>query len=809
MEKSGKALADGSCPATKVIRFFKPHDRLLEQRLNRNFHWNENLLPDSLISKDKKNVLSMPEEIHQAPGTADPHAKRILKRFLASKACDWFRFFNFCTVLALVKFMDPVLRPFQLLRRRITRPIPRETNWSPGISIIIPERGGVAMLTECLESLFVAIKPLHEPSEVIVVVNGFSLADYKDIENRFRNVRWIHSKSPLGFSSAIRKGVKAAHYDWVYLLNNDMVLAPDVLEEVMKWRAPRVFSIGSQIFFKDPAKRRLETGWTDMKLTPDCVKIYEIEPEDQAMVRGGLYSGGGSSLFRKQLLEVLLPMRDPYHPFYWEDAEWGFRAWKRGYEVLFCPLSKVWHHHRGTVSKYYEKGEIDRIFERNRIQFQLRNLPDSCSIIRMAQKLSGLDRFSRREITGFKNSIRLLKAQIEIKLYPYKNAPMDYIRRKFYTTPLIGVSDKKSMIAVSPFGVFPPTHGGAVRMHHLFIELGKKYNLILLSDEQDLYGETSLKYFKPFSAVHLIGGRKENIRDRSNRTARIQNHSHAKMQHELHRLIHCYHPDFIHIEYIECAALINKGKRGIRWGIDLQDVLLSDCVADAPTPEDRYEISLINRFDAVFACSREDFDLLPSNNKYLAPNGARLGLTYKSSAGKKELLFMGPFRYPPNLDGIISYLECVHPELRRRIPDVCLSILGGHDANIMAKKYDCFAQEGVEVFDYVEDVQPWIEKCALTINPQFNTRGSSVKLIQSITAGRICITTEEGARGFIDAGFPSLMVCKSMDDFVDTLESLLLEESLRLSLEKPPMDMLDKFSWAHTGEIIHHVYQEL
>src|SRR5207247_11422867 len=61
-----------------------------------------------------------------------------------------------------------------------------------------------------------------------------------------------------------------------------------------------------------------------------------------------------------------------YAPFYWEDVEWGVLAWRHGYEVLFCPRSNVLHAHRSTNLKFFSREEIDRIFMRNRLRFQLR-----------------------------------------------------------------------------------------------------------------------------------------------------------------------------------------------------------------------------------------------------------------------------------------------------------------------------------------------------------------------------------------------------------------------------------------------------
>jgi len=59
---------------------------------------------------------------------------------------------------------------------------------------------------------------------------------YEDLTQEFQ-AHWIFQSKPLWFIEAVALGVGAAKYDWVYLLNTDMVLDPAALREVAKWRA--------------------------------------------------------------------------------------------------------------------------------------------------------------------------------------------------------------------------------------------------------------------------------------------------------------------------------------------------------------------------------------------------------------------------------------------------------------------------------------------------------------------------------------------------------------------------------------------
>src|SRR5438094_5224959 len=124
---------------------------------------------------------------------------------------------------------------------------------------------------------------------------------YHDLTQEFQS-DWTFRSNPLWFIEAVALGVRVAKYDWVYLLNSDMVVDPAALREAAKWRSPSVFAIASQIYFQDPARRREETGWTGIRNAGGLVEIFDSQPKDDLNVRDHLYSGGGSSLFRRDLL---------------------------------------------------------------------------------------------------------------------------------------------------------------------------------------------------------------------------------------------------------------------------------------------------------------------------------------------------------------------------------------------------------------------------------------------------------------------------------------------------------------------------
>lgn len=245
---------------------------------------------------------------------------------------------------------------------------------SDSLSVVVPERGSPDMLDECLTSLRRALGVIAGTAEVIVVVNGMrTMADYSGVRRRHSGYRFLFDNRPLGFSSAISRALRSVTSGWTYLLNSDALMEEEALSEALRHRATDVFSVASRIVARHGGPSK-ETNYTAIQLIDGLVSLIELEPPPGVEVAEHAYSGGGSSLFQTCLLRSLARRTKCYDPFYWEDAEWGVAARSLGLRSLFAPGSRVQHIGRATVSRFYRASEVERIFERNRIQFQLRCL---------------------------------------------------------------------------------------------------------------------------------------------------------------------------------------------------------------------------------------------------------------------------------------------------------------------------------------------------------------------------------------------------------------------------------------------------
>ena len=662
-----------------------------------------------------------------------------------------------------------------------------------GISVVVPGRTNPALLAECLRSAVAACRLLAEPSEIlVVVVNGSAAADYEPLRADVPTVRWLYFPHDLGHSGAIQAGVHAARFEWVYLLDSDMVLHPRALREVVGWRAPRVFAIASQIIFADPPARPAKTGWADLRKENGLIEIFERTPEDDRTVRGNLYAGSGSSLFQKPLLQRFMGKLDPYSPFFWEDAEWGARAQRFGYDVLFCPASRARHRHGTTTGRLDDLSEVERIFARNRILFHLRNLDRLIDRDALFRQMLAIDRRSFLELMRPRRLLGILRARVELAKNGIDDSVLAYATAARFLRPP-AARERPRVLAVSPYAMLPPKHGSAVRTMNLLREIARTHDVILVSDEPGSYDKLGEPDLEGIFALHPVGGRVEIETEAGVRIDRIRSHSHRLLREMVHKRIACDAPAIVQVEHVELSALVTQGKGGVPWCLHLQDVLIAGDGSEA----DRLERNLTGLHDAVVACSEEDAALIDHPVTLVLPACAHLDpAAYTPSPPEPSLLFLGPFRYPPNLIGIRAFLEQVWPRLLDEVPDAQLDIFGGDEGVAIAARERCFCQPRVRVRPFVANPRAALDACALTINPIRGNRGSAVKVIESLAAGRICVSTVEGARGFRSAGFRSLVEVPSVAEMLVPLRRLLRDTPARHALEPADEDVLAGFSWA-------------
>jgi O-antigen biosynthesis protein len=208
-----------------------------------------------------------------------------------------------------------------------------------------------------------------EASEIIFADDcspDSSVSYISELQKKYPKIRIITHKTNIGFGANSNDAVNNATGDYVVLLNSDILPHRDYISSSLKYFDKKdIFGVGfceignenwSKIFWKD-GYLQYDRGF----------------PVDKIHISGWL-SGGGSIIDKQKFLK-LGGFDKVYAPFYSEDVDLGFRAWKSGYTLLWNPKSLIEHKHESTMSKF-PKRHLDYVKERNRLLTVWRNISD-------------------------------------------------------------------------------------------------------------------------------------------------------------------------------------------------------------------------------------------------------------------------------------------------------------------------------------------------------------------------------------------------------------------------------------------------
>jgi GT2 family glycosyltransferase len=193
-------------------------------------------------------------------------------------------------------------------------------------------------------------------------------------------LRWVRNETNAGFSVACNKGIATAQYPLVFLLNNDVEIAEDAIAPLAEGFADtNVFAVHCRVFELESG-RECGTGKVG-SFARGFIRVhqsYAATDDAKGTVGQPLYSmfaGGGSAMFDRRKFLSIGGFECLLSPFYWEDVELSYRAWKRGYTVLYEPRSVARHRVSSTISKLNQR-PVRMIEQRNRIIYHWIHLQD-------------------------------------------------------------------------------------------------------------------------------------------------------------------------------------------------------------------------------------------------------------------------------------------------------------------------------------------------------------------------------------------------------------------------------------------------
>ena len=658
------------------------------------------------------------------------------------------------------------------------------------VSVVIPTWNGREHLARTLPSVVAALAG-SEQHEVLVIDNASDDGTAEFLADAFPSVRLVELGSNLGFGRACNAGFSLARHDIVVLLNNDMRVEPDFLQPLVDgFQDTRVFSVTSQIHFEDAAKEREETGLTAGRWHRGRIRIRHVADEQVDELFPTFYSGGGSTAFDRIKVLELGGFDEILAPFYMEDVDLSYMAWKRGWVNLYAPRSIVHHEHRGTIGRFFSQRYIDRVVRKNRLLFVWKNmhhwgrlLSHFCWLyVEMWAALLVGPSADRPGARAFLAALRQAPWAAARRLAARRLAEIpdaEALRRPlgaFFRDRYSRMEDKPQselqVLFVSPYPIEPPLHGGAVFMKQAVDSLARTCGLHLLclvDPEADIARQETWaaacasSEFVPFDP-------------RLRRGAPLwwphaaQSYWDPELLWKIHRAVFLKRIDVIQLEYAQLASYGERFRQLICcifehdlhfqavgrgawtrgwWRVPLRAYEYLRAL--------RFELRQLKAFDTVQVCSRDQRRLLSGMLGDSPPvlDDLRTAIDVASYPVRLDgrepdtILFVGNFRHPPNVEALMFCLDQVLPRIRRARPSARFIVAGAEAPPALQA---VIGQHGAEHYGPFDEIREVLSRFAVFVAPILSGSGVRVKILEAFACGIPVVSTKLGAEGLCADG---------------------------------------------------------
>jgi GT2 family glycosyltransferase/glycosyltransferase involved in cell wall biosynthesis len=726
-------------------------------------------------------------------------------------------------------------------------------------SIIIPNWNGRELLEQCLPSVIEATRG----HEIIVVDNHSTDGSVRFLKANYPEVKVLELDRNRGFAGGCNAGAVESQNEIIVFLNNDMIVDQGFLRPLLDgFEDETVFAVSSQIYFWDAEKRREETGQTRGFLKLGFLQVVHDEPGNADRVRPVLYAGGGSSAFDKNEFLALGGFDELYQPFYWEDTDVSYRAWKRGWKVLFEPRSVVHHQHRGTIGKTYDEGFTHKAVNRNHFLFMWKNFTDPSLLLlhpfvllgRLAwnytlgnftylaafwgavSQLGEVWRRRARENRQRKLSDREVLA-VSSDLFQYKE--MFQVQGSKFTAQSSNLRPatcdlrpvtSKNILFICPYIPCVGVHAGAGRMYTMIKLLAQRHQVSVITfidKESELSHVPELeKHCQEVVVIH----RKPPYRRRNLLVLEpfvVGEFNSSRMGAEIYRLLSEGDFDIVQVEYTQMAQYVPNTRRSCTLLTEHEVAFATHRRAfkSLPLSWDKfralmgwlmmidYELKACRRFDKVVALTDADRKELlsfePKLDIEVVPMAvdSSFFMPQDVPVEPNSLVFIGYFRHSPNVHGITHFCREILPLIRQDIPETKLFIVGSSpsDEIIRLGKMD-----NVVVTGWVEDVRPYIARSSVYIAPLWLGTGMRGKILEAWGMAKPVVTTSVGSQGIDCTPGEDVLIADDPQGFAVQTVRLLRDKALREKLGKNGRKQVEaRYDWRIIIQQVEELYDEV
>jgi GT2 family glycosyltransferase len=610
---------------------------------------------------------------------------------------------------------------------------------TPQVSIVIPVYNKIEYTAACLRSL--AERADTIAFEVIVVDDCSSDMTQSHLA-QIPGIRVLRNEHNLGFVGSCNAGAALARGEFVLFLNNDTVVTAGWLAALVRCfeEEPDAGLVGAKLVYPDGRLQEAGgivfsdgSGWNYGRFGDPADPRYDYRREAD-------YCSGAAIMLRTEFFRALGGFDTRYAPAYYEDTDLAFATRAAGKKVYFEPRARVVHFEGITSGTDLGSG-IKQYQVVNREKF-LDKWRDA-----LAAQPAPID------------SARLAPAAANFR------------------TP-------KRVLIVDAYTPTPDQDSGSLRMVNLMRLLRTLgYHVSFLPDNYAHFE----KYTEALQALGVEALYHPYVADPG---AWLRENGPA-----LDAIVLSRH--YVASNYLGLARLYAPQARLIFDTVDLhylREQRLATLEGSAELARQaaqtrRNELQLMRQSDVTLVVSPVEQELLsrevPGARIAVLSNVHEIYGCRRAYAERKDLVFVGGFQHPPNIDAVQWFVREVFPLVRSRNADIAFHIVGSKLTDEVA----ALAGDGVIVHGYVEDIAPFMDGCRLSVAPLRYGAGVKGKVNMAMSYGLPVVATSTAVEGMhVRAGTaiadPDVLVADTPPDYASAILHAYGDEQLWNTLSK-------------------------
>lgn len=571
----------------------------------------------------------------------------------------------------------------------------------PLVSIVIPVYNQFAFTYNCLYSI---LQNTQRVSYEIIIADDHSDDMTVDISKIVSGIHVIRNKKNLRFLKNCNNAAAQARGKYILFLNNDTYVLPYWLNELLMIieNDESVGVVGSKLIYPDG--RLQEAGgivWSDASAwnfgygQMSGAPVYNYAKEVD-------YISGASIMIRRDLWEKIGGFDVRFAPAYYEDTDLAFEVRKHGYKVVFNPFSCVVHFEGisnginiDSGLKAYQIANKEKFYKKWK------------KVLKKDHFENGSNLFVAKDRS--RNKKHILVVDHYIPQYDHDaGGRCTYM----YLKAFIAMGMQVTFIGDN-FAYMMPYAQELLRMG---IEiLYGSYNKMHIEE----WLEKNLMYFdyvylqRPHISIKYIDI--------------VKKYGNAKVFYFAHDLHHVR---------LERQYQLTGDRDALRESIKWEKV-----------EKELFEKADIGHVVGDFE-QRHMQDVLPQKpirNIPLYIFDTLYSKVLKPFSERKDILYVGGFGHPPNIDAVMWFAKEVFPAILDKMPDIKWHIVG----NKPTEEIKALASDNIIVEGFVSDekLEQLYGACRLAVVPLRVGAGVKGKIIEAAYYQMPVVTTDIGAEG--------------------------------------------------------------